>query len=340
MTAGFPCRHGTPDDPILTLVARRCGMPRGTVVMVWWYVLNHAVRAAIPGSIQDMRIDVTSIALDQPEADINTILAAARECGLLDSDDIAGWVDETTSTARVRRHRQRKRGETPTVLHETLHETPMKRDETQDETQDALHETAHDVSCNAPPAHMSATRAGSYTQVSNNISLTTNDVAKPPGASEDAKAVASSFGSLRSEFWPNDPSFGAPLMTLHSQAQEWLGQGLSPDEITAVMRRACEVKRQRGDGPPTCLGFVRRSLQSAVARLQPAGQEGEGASPAGAAQMPPNEAQWRSRLSLWLKGIDWQWGVAPDRPGTKVPRGLLDEFADAIRQRDAKVEAR
>lgn len=335
------CRlwNGTATDPKIRAVAVEAKQPVHVVLAVWMSMLCHASAASPRGTLKGWHDGIAAAALDVHGADVLAVRTAMQGL-LLVGDQLSGWeqrqFDSDTSTSRVRKHRNGKvttptsgppdgnGDETPCNGDGTFHdpETPEK----------PVSETPCNGDGTFPPLRATDSRI-------KETNLTTTVVSKPPGASDAAMAVASSFAVLRSEFWPDDPSFGAPAMTIASQAQEWLSQGLAPGDIEAVMRRACEDKRRRKDGPPTNLGFVRLSLRSAVARLQPAG-EGEGASPPPPAQMSPDEAQWRSRLTLWLSGIDWQWGPAPDRPGTRVPKALRAEFADAIRGRDAKVEAR
>ena len=115
----FRSHHGAPFDTKLAVVARRANVTRGNAASVWWAILDHASSHTPRGFIGELTAEEVAAAFDYDESDVQTILDAMREKGLLIAADgkLCGWDEkqisrEDNSRDRVALHRARKRGVT------------------------------------------------------------------------------------------------------------------------------------------------------------------------------------------------------------------------------------
>jgi hypothetical protein len=118
-----------PSDPKWRAIARRSSQRIGDVMAVF----NFMLVAAYPhgGKLVGWSDDDVAAALDLDEADV-TAIRDAMQGKVLDGDRLMGWEKrqpkrEDDSSARVRRHREKKRSETP----ENPYVTQCNADETQ-----------------------------------------------------------------------------------------------------------------------------------------------------------------------------------------------------------------
>ena len=115
----FRSHHGAPFDTKLAVVARRANVTRGNAASVWWAILDHASSHNPRGFVGEVTAEEIAAAFDYDEAEVQSILDAMREKGLLITADgkVSGWDEkqiqgEDNSKERVALHRERKRGVT------------------------------------------------------------------------------------------------------------------------------------------------------------------------------------------------------------------------------------
>lgn len=105
--------HGLPVDPKLGVVAKRAECPRHTALALWVYLLDRASRAETRGQVGDLDPEVIGEALDLPQDEVERLIAAFLDKGMLTEDGrISAWEKhqptDSTSAERMRRYRERQ----------------------------------------------------------------------------------------------------------------------------------------------------------------------------------------------------------------------------------------
>lgn len=134
------------------------------------------------------------------------------------------------------------------------------------------------------------------------------DPPKSPSWTPEAEQIAADFLAIRGELWPNDSRLPAPAMTLKTQAQAWLQAGANRELCAEIMRRACASKIERGEGPPTHLGFCSRSMETAIASLKAKPGNPHGERPQHV--RTPGKTAFQVALEAWIAG--GRQGPRPD----------------------------
>ncbi|SCM71639.1 hypothetical protein KL86PLE_100295 [uncultured Pleomorphomonas sp.] len=135
MTDWFRSWHGAPADPKWRTIAKRAKVPTSLVVSVAWSLLDRASQADERGSIIGADIESLADFLDAEPSDVEAVIKAMHEKGVLDDQRFAAWEkrqpkrEDTGSTDRVRQFRERQKAGVSSVSQRS--ETPMKRSETQ-----------------------------------------------------------------------------------------------------------------------------------------------------------------------------------------------------------------
>ena len=145
------------------------------------------------------------------------------------------------------------------------------------------------------------------------------DAGKPTSAEQ----VAQHFVAERDRLWPNTSRLPGPMMTIRSQAQQFLDRGAPPELLREVMTRGMERSAADGKSPPSTLSAYQASLADAVAsHLRPM-PDGEAdpfpAAPAGR----PNGFKSRSTIQAEKDALARQWreqgGIGPDPADPSSP---------------------
>lgn len=203
MTSWFRSWHGAPTDPKWRTVAKRAGVRPGDVTALVWALLDRASQAAERGSIAGYDAEVLADALGYETQEVEAILSALHEKGVLENDKFVGWEKhqpqrEDNSSERVRAYRDRKAAEAKT-------ETPtleMKRTVTQ---------------CNAPDTDTDTDKNISY------LSETSSDaqVLEFPELGKQAKPKRqrNAYSAAFEEFWQAYPT--DPLMSKANAAKQF-----------------------------------------------------------------------------------------------------------------------
>jgi hypothetical protein len=115
------CWHiGTTTDPKFGAVAKRCSnVTKHLVVAVWAHLLEQAFEATDKGSIEGIDTEDVAIALECEEDQVSAIIEAMAAKGLIEDGKIANWNkrQNSTSTERVKRFRDKKKAdETPETV--------------------------------------------------------------------------------------------------------------------------------------------------------------------------------------------------------------------------------
>jgi len=117
----FRSWHGAPTDPKWRTVARRAGARPGDVAAVAWVLFDRASQADDRGSIDGYDAEVIADALGYEPDEIERIIAAMVDKGVIIGGRLAAWEkhqpkrerDQDDSSARVTAHRARKSHVTP-----------------------------------------------------------------------------------------------------------------------------------------------------------------------------------------------------------------------------------
>jgi uncharacterized protein YdaU (DUF1376 family) len=86
-----------------------------------------------------------------------------------------------------------------------------------------------------------------------------------PAVNEAAEAVVKGFLELRDKHWPNDSRLPAPLMTIESEAAQFLEKGGNPDLIGEIVDRSMAKAVVEGKGPPNSLRAYGHSIANGIA---------------------------------------------------------------------------
>ena len=114
MTSWFRSWHGAPTDMKWRTIAKRAGVPSGYVTAIVWVLLDRASQADERGSIAGYDAEEIAVALDFDPEQVEAVIAAMRDKGVLDGDTFTGWAKhqpgrEDNSAERVKRHRARSK---------------------------------------------------------------------------------------------------------------------------------------------------------------------------------------------------------------------------------------
>lgn len=117
----FRSWHGAPTDPKWRTVARRAGARPGDVAAVAWVLFDRASQADDRGSIDGYDAEVIADALGYEPDEIERIIAAMVDKGVIIGGRLAAWEkhqpkrerEQDDSAARVTAHRARKSHVTP-----------------------------------------------------------------------------------------------------------------------------------------------------------------------------------------------------------------------------------
>ncbi len=132
------------NDPKWRTIARKSGQKIGDVIAVYMHMLTCASSAEERGHTEGWCDEDVATALDIDTEQVEAI-RAAMQGRVLDGDYLTGWEkrqpkrerdDATTSTDRVREHRDRKRNETPCNANgnqETPREEEIREEEKKEE---------------------------------------------------------------------------------------------------------------------------------------------------------------------------------------------------------------
>ncbi len=106
----FRIPHGISGDVTLAVAARHANLKRADMLALWLALLDHAGQQVPAGTINAVDHDALALLLDlTPEQISAAISALTRKKRIDKSGAIPDWLrHQSTSTTRVRAHRQRK----------------------------------------------------------------------------------------------------------------------------------------------------------------------------------------------------------------------------------------
>ncbi|UKJ74250.1 hypothetical protein [Azospirillum brasilense] len=301
----FRYYHETPTDPKWRAVAIEAGVPVHAVLAVWDCMMVNASESSARGTLEGWNHRVTGAAIDLKAADVEAIYNAMQ--GLtLDGDHLTGWGKRQRCSddvaARVKQHRERTKQErnvTPAEGNVTGTDFPLRA-----QTPDSEH-----IQIPPPPSADTSVRV--------------------KGA-DGAAAVANRFLELREERWPNDTRFPAPLITLRTEAQQFLDSGGTVELLGEVLERG--MATWKSPSPPRSLRAFAESVADRVAEFKRASEQPV-ARPANksVAIMAPGiidrMTRIRGRLRLYRDTGKWDYGSdpAPTHPRCGIPLKVLEE---------------
>ena len=114
MTSWFRSWHGAPTDMKWRTIAKRAGVPSGYVTAIVWTLLDRASQADERGSIAGYDAEEIAVALDFEPEQVEAVIAAMRDKGVLDGDTFTGWAKhqpgrEDGSAERAKAWREREK---------------------------------------------------------------------------------------------------------------------------------------------------------------------------------------------------------------------------------------
>ena len=129
--------------------------------------------------------------------------------------------------------------------------------------------------------------------------------------------VVAVFRRIRDQHWPDDPRLPAPDSTLTTTAAQWIAQGGTVEAIEAHLVATMAKQHASGQGPPTSLSFVSRSIEGVIARCNAARTAPPGGSGGSGDRYEHQITDWLSRLrrtpiQTWRDEREDIWGRHPD----------------------------
>ena len=160
MTSWFRSWHGAPTDTKWRTIAKRAGVPAGYVTAIVWVLLDRASQADKRGSIAGYDAEEIAVALDFEPEQVEAVIAAMHDKGVLHGDAFAGWEKhqpsrEDNSADRVRRYRERqKRDVTQCNARVTHCDAPETETDTDTETDTEEANASSDAGASANRAYL------------------------------------------------------------------------------------------------------------------------------------------------------------------------------------------
>ena len=157
MTSWFRSWHGAPTDMKWRTIARRAGVPSGYVTAIVWTLLDRASQAGDRGSIAGYDVEEIAVALDFEPEEVEAVIAAMRNKGVLDGDTFTGWAKhqparEDGSADRAKAWRERKRAENQQVSEDRTQANAGERTKTPREDTDTDTDIPpENTTCSLPP---------------------------------------------------------------------------------------------------------------------------------------------------------------------------------------------
>ncbi len=106
--------NGMPEDPKLSLIAKRADLKRGEILAVWVALLDGASRAKSRGSVAQVDAEQVAVALDMEAEAVTRALHAFRVAKMIKDNRVASWDKrQATSTKRVRAFREKQKRKAP-----------------------------------------------------------------------------------------------------------------------------------------------------------------------------------------------------------------------------------
>lgn len=183
--------QGTCADPKLSVVARRAGQPKATIVGIWAAMLEHASLRMPRGSLEGWDHEAAGVLLDLDPETVTKVWGAMQAKGMHDGKMLTAWArrqyervgNGDSSTERVRRYRERKRhGETGGNA-VAAPDTPLQRGETGDVTAET---PLQDVAATA----VTGNAAKHVPEADTETDIPIAALSEAPGASSAAPVVA------------------------------------------------------------------------------------------------------------------------------------------------------
>jgi len=155
MTSWFRSWHGAPTDMKWRTIAKRAGVPSGYVTAIVWTLLDRASQADERGSIAGYDAEEIAVALDFDPDQVEAVIAAMRDKGVLDGDTFTGWAKhqpgrEDGSAERAKAWRERKRAENQQVSEDRTQANAGERTKTPREDTDT-DIPPENTTCSLPP---------------------------------------------------------------------------------------------------------------------------------------------------------------------------------------------
>lgn len=157
MTSWFRSWHGAPTDMKWRTIAKRAGVPSGYVTAIVWVLLDRASQADDRGSIAGYDVEEIAVALDFEPEEVEAVIAAMRNKGVLDGDMFTGWAKhqparEDGSAERAKAWRERKRAENQQVSKDRTQANAGERTKTpREETDTDTDIPPENTTCSRPP---------------------------------------------------------------------------------------------------------------------------------------------------------------------------------------------
>ncbi len=293
----FRSYHDAPIDPKWRVIARDAHCRTGEVAAIFWRLLDLASQSAERGVVfhdaaeREGRISEIAASYDFEESLVGGVIAAMERRKIILDGRLPTWGERQPkrnddSSDRTKEWRRRTRG----VTDGDAPVTP-RGDERREEERESI------------------------------LPMTESTTAR---AREPARIIVDRFLEEREKHWPRDSRLPAPLMTLLTQAKNYLAQGATVELCAEVIARVARRKSERGETrPPTDLGFCVATMETEIGKLKRAAttlREVPAAAPAGPER---GDVVWRGRLEMWLTKGTWfdrTWNIGD------CPAELLQEF--------------
>jgi len=274
---------GTCSDPKFTIIARRTGKPRAAIIAIWHALLERACEVDNAGALgDDLDLEVIAATVDETAETVSGVSAAFRQIGMIRDGAIVAWskrqYQSDSSTARVRKFRQKQRSETPETA-----ETQNVTAETVSETHETHQSRAEQSRAEQSTADQNARgRANGLADKPRRGAHLLNGGKPPPELHPDAWHVTCSFGRLLALHYggidlpmtaEGDQQGLAELSATQREAMmhdanRWLLAGATYSTMRETIHQGMRRMQERGKPRPGSLHCFRLSLAEATG-IQP-----------------------------------------------------------------------
>lgn len=313
MSQWFRWHEGTASNPKLAGVARKAKQPRPLVIATWAMLYEDASRSNPRGYFSCETIDLAA-ALDVDEEDVEAVLEALHERGLIDQDtgQFVPWEEEQrssdSSAERMRRHRAKKKAQRDSAA--PSRDVTGAKNAPQDVTTDVCDDdvTSRDVT------------GGGVTRIEEKRKEENISPPYSPPSDCDGRTLFSLYDEYR---WamPERPGDTSLSKAQTFFCEKLVGEdGEDPHRIIAAAQAYSREIEANGDGGTKfvkgLLGFLKDDYWRPYADMPPPQTEED-----------RDRTQWLCKLRAFEANGFWNdfWGPKPGQKGCGAPKDLIDE---------------